>query len=122
MVANDSEMSAGSEVLPHAPALYGTASEMNRPPRRRGTGVGRVVATGAFVLLGVVVVLGAASLAALIAGYDPPGFEKEARRVRRFARDHSPDFSRARDVLEPMSREFDRGERWVRNRIRSATR
>jgi hypothetical protein len=103
-----------------APAAISDTPRKQRRKRRRDNAVGRVIATGAFVLVGTVLILGVASLAALAAGYEPPGFEKEARGVRRYALEHKPDFSRAADVLEPVSRQIGRGERWVREKVRSA--
>jgi hypothetical protein len=85
---------------------------------RRRSSTKRIVVTVAIVVAGMVVVVGLASLAALLAGYEPPGFEKEARRVRRYAREHTPDFSRAVEVLEPVGKQLGRSERWMRDRFR----
>ena len=112
---NPSNVSHIADASAHARHLEAQAA--SRAHRRKRSRANRVVTTGAFVLLGAVLVLGAASLAALIAGYEPPGYEKEARRVRRFALDHKPDFSRTAEVLKPVGRQFDRGERWVRRRM-----
>jgi hypothetical protein len=84
--------------------------------------VGRVVATGAFVILGAVFVLGAAAFAALLAGDEPPGYEAKARRLRRYAIAHAPDLPKAADVWEPVGKQLGRSERWMRKRIHEATR
>jgi hypothetical protein len=86
------------------------------------THVGRVVATGVFVILGAVFVLGAAAFAALLAGYEPPGYEAKARRLRRYALAHTPDLPKAADVWEPVGKQLGRSERWMRKRIHEATR
>lgn len=104
------------------------ASDASRPPARRravkstpATDFGRMLGLGALILLGTVMVLGVGSLAALLAGYDPPGHEAEARRLRRYARQHRPDFSKAlsADTFQPIGESIGRGEKWVRNKIRS---
>lgn len=83
--------------------------------------IGRMIGLGALIVLGAVVVLGVGSVAALLAGYEPAGHEAQARRLRRFARDHGRDFSHAVDALEPVvGRQIGRGERWVRDRIAAA--
>src|SRR5580698_10656838 len=84
--------------------------------------LGRLVATGAFVVLGAVFVLGAAAFAALLAGYEPPGYEAKARRLRRYTLAHTPDLPKAADVWEPVGRQLGRSERWMRKRIHEATR
>ena len=81
-----------------------------------------MLATGAFIVLGAVLVLGAASITALLAGYEPPGYKAEAKRFRRYAIAHTPDISRAVDVLEPVGRHIGRGGHWMRDRIHNATR
>jgi hypothetical protein len=83
---------------------------------------GHIVATGAFVVLGAVFVLGAAAFAALLAGYEPPGYEAKARRLRRYALDHAPELPNAADVWEPVGKQLGRSERWMRKRIHEATR
>ena len=88
----------------------------------RGPQVGRIVATGVFVILGAVFVLGAAAFAALLAGYEPPGYEAKARRLRRYTLAHTPDLPKAADVWEPVGRQLGRSERWMRKRIHEATR
>ena len=88
----------------------------------RGPQFGRMIATGALARLGVVFVLGAASFAALMAGYEPPGQEARARRLRRYALAHTPDIADAVHVLEPVGRQIGRGERWMRGKIHNATR
>jgi hypothetical protein len=102
------------------------AAKATRAPRRartdRAPHIGRMIATGAFIVLGVVFVLGAASITALLAGYEPPGYKAEAKRFRRYAIAHTPDISRAVDVLEPVGRHIGRGEHWIRDRIHNATR
>lgn len=104
------------------------ASHAARPPARKravkstpASDFGRMIGLGALILLGTVVVLGAGSLAALLAGYDPPGHEAEARRLRRYARQHRHDFSKvlSADTYQPIGEEIGRGEKWVRNKIRS---
>ncbi len=84
--------------------------------------LGHIVATGAFVLLGAVFVLGAAAFTALLMGYEPPGYEAKARRMRRYALAHAPDLPKAADVWEPVGKQLGRGERWMRKRIHEATR
>jgi hypothetical protein len=81
-----------------------------------------MIATGAFVVVGAVFVLGVASFAALLAGYEPPGYEKEARRMRRYALDYKPDISHAVEVLEPVGKQVGRGEHWVLDKFRAFTR
>jgi hypothetical protein len=102
------------------------AAKATRAPRRartdRAPHIGRMIATGAFIVLGGVFVLGAASITALLAGYEPPGYKAEAKRFRRYAIAHTPDLSRAVDVLEPVGRHIGRGEHWIRDRIHNATR
>ena len=102
------------------------AAKATRAPRRartdRAPHIGRMIATGTFIVLGAVFVLGAASITALLAGYEPPGYKAEAKRFRRYAIAHTPDFSRAVDVLELVGRHIGRGEHWIRDRIHNATR
>lgn len=102
------------------------AAKVTRAPRRartdRAPHIGRMIATGAFIVLGAVFVLGAASITALLAGYEPPRYKAEAKRFRRYAIAHTPDISRAVDVLEPVGRHIGRGERWMRDRIHNAMR
>jgi hypothetical protein len=119
-----------NQTTTHTPHANGTrppsraaarkAAKANAPSRvrRKRSQAGKMVATGAFILAGAVFVIGLASVAALIAGYEPRGYEKEARRVRRFALEHKPDFSRSREALEPVGKQFGRGERWIRDRFR----
>jgi len=100
------------------------AAKATKTPRRTKAAphVGRMVAMGAFALLGVVFVLGAASFAALMAGYEPPGYEARARRLRRYALAHTPDLPKPADVWEPVGKQLGRSERWMRKRIHEATR
>jgi hypothetical protein len=102
------------------------AAKATRALRRartdRAPHIGRMIATGAFIVVGAVFVLGAASITALLAGYEPPGYKAEAKRFRRYAIAHTPDISRAVDVLEPVGRHIGRGEHWIRDRIHNATR
>ncbi|MGD0143380.1 MAG: hypothetical protein ABSC92_09485 [Rhizomicrobium sp.] len=88
----------------------------------RGPGFGRMIATGALAVLGVVFVLGAASFVALMAGYEPPGQEARARRLRRYTLAHTPDIADAVHAWEPVGKQIGRGERWMRHRIHEATR
>jgi len=110
--------------LPPRAARNKSEETSPRPRRHRKpqSHAGRMIATGAFILVGAVFVLGVASFTALIAGYEPPGYEKEARRVRRYALEHKPDFSRAIDAFEPVGKQMGRGEKWIRDRFSSATR
>ena len=102
------------------------AAKAARTPRTAKTEnaprLGRLIATGAFALLGVVFVLGAASFAALLAGYEPPGYEVKARRLRRYALAHTPDMPKAADVWQPVGKQLGRSERWMREKIHNATR
>lgn len=102
------------------------AAKATRALRRartdRAPHIGRMIATGAFIVVGAVFVLGAASITALLAGYEPPGYKAEAKRFRHYAIAHTPDISRAVDVLEPIGRHIGRGGHWMRDRIHNATR
>jgi hypothetical protein len=93
-----------------------------RAQAEHGPQIGRIVATGAFVILGAVFVLGAAAFAALLMGYEPPGYEAKARRLRRYTLAHTPDLPKAADVWEPVGKQLGRSERWMRKRIHEATR
>ncbi len=123
----------------HANGSRPPAHRTHRTPRKKGAAkaarmarraaqaerephLGRLVATGAFVLLGAVFVLGAAAFAALLAGYEPPGYEAKARRLRRYTLAHTPDLPKAADVWEPVGRQLGRSERWMREKIHNATR
>ena len=103
-------------------AVAKTARTVRKAQTERAPQVGRIVATGVFVILGAVFVLGAAAFAALLMGYEPPGYEAKARRLRRYALAHTPDLPRAADVWEPVGKQLGRSERWMRKRIHEATR
>jgi hypothetical protein len=93
-----------------------------RAQAERAPRIGHIVTTGAFVILGAVFVLGAAAFAALLAGYEPPGYEAKARRLRRYTLAHTPDLPKAADVWEPVGKQLGRSERWMREKIHNATR
>ena len=100
------------------------AAKAARTPRRgeRRSQLGHVVATGALVVLGAMFILGAAAFAALLAGYEPPGYERKARRVRRYALAHAPELPSAAEAWEPIGRELGHGGSWMRKRIHEASR
>jgi len=81
--------------------------------------LGTLIGVGALCFVGALVVAGAGSLAALLLGFEPPGYEKEARRLRKYTLDHSPDFSRIlnANALLPIKRT----ESWLQDKVRSAT-
>src|SRR5580698_9772975 len=95
----DTSPANGTRPPSRAAARKAAKASASARTRRKRSQAGKIVATGAFVLAGAVFIIGLASVAALIAGYEPPGYEKEARRVRRFASEHKPDFARSREVL-----------------------
>jgi hypothetical protein len=114
----DTSHSNGARPASRAAARKAAKASAPARARRKRNQAGKMIATGAFILAGAVFVIGLASVAALIAGYEPPGYEKEARRVRRFALEHRPDFSKSREALDPVGKQFGRGERWIRDRFR----
>jgi hypothetical protein len=87
--------------------------------RQKVRGIGRIIGIGALALLGMIVVLGIASLAALLAGYEPPRHEITARLLRRFAGDYRAQLpNRLREIaIEPGAEQIRRGQAWIRNRI-----
>ena len=84
--------------------------------------MGRVIALGSLAVLGVMVIASLASLAAVLGGVEPRGYENEARRMRRYATRLRPEWLNAPSTqsLESVARRIAKGGGWVRDRARAA--
>ena len=74
MAARDRKAARGKKATARKRASPESASETNA--------IAHWIALGGFVLTGIVVVAGVSALAAVSGGYEPPGYERQARRVR----------------------------------------
>ena len=84
--------------------------------------MGRVIAFGSLAVLGVLVIASLASLAAVLGGVEPRGYENEARRMRRYATKLRPEWLHASSApsLESVGGRIAKGGEWVRDRVRAA--
>ena len=83
--------------------------------------MGRFIAFDSLAVLGVLVIASLASLAAVLGGVEPRGYENETRRIRRYAMTLRPEWLRAPSAqsIESVGGRIAKCGEWFRDRVRA---